>query len=81
MSKMKNSPEFQKMMDQQELAASFHYQETEAERAAHREDLAKLQAIEKARIALDIAQEALDIALGNYADALTNIKDLLNEEE
>ena len=81
MSKMKNTPEFLKMIDDQELSASFHYEEQEAEYTTLREDLAKLQAIEKARVAFDIAQEALDIALGNYADALTNIKDLLNEEE
>ena len=81
MSKMKNTPEFLKMIDDQELSASFHYEEQEAEYTTLREDLAKLQAIEKARVAFDIAQEALDIALSNYADALTNIKDLLNEEE
>ena len=81
MSKMKNTPEFLKMIDDQELSASFQYEEQEAEYTTLREDLAKLQAIEKARVAFDIAQEALDIALSNYADALTNIKDLLNEEE
>jgi hypothetical protein len=81
MSKMKNTPEFLKMIDDQELSTSFHYEEQEAEYTTLREDLAKLQAIEKARVAFDIAQEALDIALSNYADALTNIKDLLNEEE
>jgi hypothetical protein len=32
MSKTKNSPEFQKMLDEQELSASFHYQEQEQER-------------------------------------------------
>jgi hypothetical protein len=81
MSKTKNTPEFLKMMNDQELATSFNYEETEAEYTAHREDLAKIQAMEKARIAYDIAAEALDIALGNYADALTNIKDLLDEKE
>lgn len=32
MSKTKNTPEFLKMMEEQELSASFHYQEQEAER-------------------------------------------------
>jgi hypothetical protein len=32
MSKTKNTPEFQKMMDEQDLAASFHYEEEQKER-------------------------------------------------
>jgi hypothetical protein len=81
MSKTKNTPEFLKMMEEQELSASFHYEETEAEYNSLREDLAKMQAMEKARIAYDIAAEALEIALDNYAKELTNLKNLLNEEE
>jgi len=81
MSKMKNTPEFLKMIDDQELSASFHYEEQEAEYTAHREDLAKIQAMEKASIAFTIAQESLNLALDNYADALSNLKDLLDEEE
>jgi hypothetical protein len=81
MSKTKNTPEFLKMMEEQELSASFHYEETEGEYNSLREDLAKMQAIEKARIAFDIAAEALEIALDNYAKELTNLKNLLNEEE
>lgn len=81
MSKMKNTPEFQKMMDQQELAASFHYQEEEAERAALLEELAKLEAIAKVRIAYDKAVRELDIAMNNYSDAVTNLHKLLDEKE
>jgi hypothetical protein len=66
------------MMADQELAASFHYEETEAEYNSLREDLAKIQAMEKARIAFDIAAEALEIALDNYTKALTDLKNLLN---
>ena len=78
MSKIKNTPEFEAMMADQELAASFHYEETEAEYNSLREDLAKIQAMEKARIAFDIAAEALEIAINNYAKALTDLKDSLN---
>lgn len=81
MSKMKNTPEFQKMMDQQELAASFHYQEKEAERTALLEELAKLEAIAKVRIAYDKAVRELDIAMNNYSDAVTNLHKLLDEKE
>ena len=80
MSKTKNTPEFLKMMEEQELSASFHYEETEAEYNSLREDLAKMQAMEKARIAFDIAAEALEIALDNYATALNDIKKLYDAE-
>lgn len=81
MSKMKNTPEFEAMMADQELAASAHYQEQEAERAALLEELAKVQALEQRRTAYDKAIRELDIATDNYADALTNLHKLLNEEE
>jgi len=80
MSRTKNTPEFLKMMEEQQLSASFHYEETEAEYNSLREDLAKMQAIEKARIAFDIAAEALEIALDNYAAALNDIKKLYDAE-
>lgn len=81
MSKIKNSEEFQRMMDEQELAASFAYQEQEAEYDALRKDLAHLQALEKARVAYDIASEALEIATDNYADALNNLLTLMEESD
>ena len=81
MSKMKNTPEFQKMMDDQELSASFNYQEQEAERTALMQDLGKVQAIEQVRTAYDKAIRELDIAMANYADALTNLHKMLDEEE
>jgi hypothetical protein len=81
MSKMKNTPEFEKMMADQELAASVHYQEEEAERSALLEELAKLEAIAQVRIAYDKAVRELDIAMNNYADAVTNLHKLLDEKE
>jgi hypothetical protein len=81
MSKMKNTPEFLKMIDDQELSASFHYQETEAERTALLKDLAKVQALEQVRIAYDKAVRELDIAMSNYADAVTNLHKVIDEEE
>jgi hypothetical protein len=81
MSKTKNTPEFQKMMEEQELAASFHYQETEAERTALLNELAKLEAVAQIRIAYDKAVRELDIAMDNYADAVTNLHEILNEKE
>ena len=81
MSKTKNTPEFEAMMADQELAASAHYQEEEAERSALLEDLAKVQALEQVRIAYDIAIRELDIATNNYVDAVTNLHKLLDEKE
>jgi hypothetical protein len=81
MSKIKNTPEFEAMMADQELAASVHYEETEAERAALMKDLAKLQALEQVRIEYDKAVRELDIAMNNYADAIANLHDLLYEEK
>jgi hypothetical protein len=81
MSKIKNTPEFQKMMDEQELSSSFHYEAQESERTALFKDLAKSQALEQVRIAYDKAVRELDIAMDNYADAVTNLHKLLDEEE
>ena len=128
MSKTKNTSDFQKMMDDMELSASFNYQEQEAERTAllnalanenmftdpEQRDRAKLmvellkdigedspedaqkllnsmvndikgapetRAIQDAHIAYDKAVRELDIAMDNYADALTNIQKLLDEKE
>jgi uncharacterized protein HemY len=73
MSKIKNTQEFMDMMNDQELSASFHYQEQEEERTALLKDLAKLQALEQVRSEYDKAVRELDIAMDNYADALTNL--------
>jgi hypothetical protein len=81
MSKIKNTQEFMDMMNDQELSASFHYQETEAERDALMKELAKLEAVAQIRIAYDKAVRELDIAMDNYADAVTNLHAILNEEE
>lgn len=76
MSKTKNTPEFQKMMDEQELSASLHYEQTEAEYDALRTELAKSQTIRLANLAFDRATEELSIALDNYSKALHDIKKL-----
>ena len=81
MSKTKNSEEFQRMMDEQELNASFAYQEQEAEYAALRKDLAHIQAMQKARVAYDIASQALEIATDNYVDAANNLLTLMEESD
>lgn len=128
MSKTKNTPDFQKMLDDMELSASFNYQEQEAERTAlfdaltnentftdpEQRDRAKLMVellkdigeespedaqkllnnmvndikssnefrdVREAEIAYDKATKELDIAMSNYADALSNLKTLLGEEE
>lgn len=81
MSKIKNTPEFQKMMDQQELMASFKYQAEEEERTALMQELAKLEALAKVRSAYDKAVRELDIAMSNYSDAVTNLHKMLDEEE
>jgi len=81
MSKTKNTPEFEAMMADQELAASVHYEETEAERTALLNELAKLEAVAQVRIAYDKAVRELDIAMNNYADAVTNLHKLLDEKE
>ena len=128
MSKTKNTEDFQKMIDDQELSASFNYQEQEAERTALFDALAnentfndpeerdrakrlvevlkeigedspedaqrllnsmvndikgsnEFKNVREAEIAYDKATKELDIAMSNYADALTNLKTLLGEEE
>ena len=81
MSKMKNTPEFQKMIDDQELSASFHYEEQEAERTALLNELGKLESVAQIRIAYDKAVRELDIAMDNYADALANLHEILDEKE
>ncbi len=55
MSKTKNTPEFQRMMDDVELANSFHYAEQEIEREQLLRDLA--------------AEEAFNQAVSEYIDA------------
>lgn len=81
MSKIKNTEDFQKMMDQQELMASFKYQAEEEERTALMQELAKLEALAKVRTAYDKAVRELDIAMSNYADAVTNLHKMLDEKE
>jgi hypothetical protein len=80
MSKIKNSEEFQKMMDEQELAASFEYQEQEAEYTALRNDLAREHAIHKAKHFYNLAAQDLVLAQQAYMEATANLLDFLNDD-
>ena len=81
MSKIKNSEEFQKMMDEQELAASFAYEEQEAEYTEMRNDLAKQHAINKANRDFDLAGKDLELAQDKYIEAATNLLKLLDDDD
>ena len=81
MSKTKNSEEFQRMMDEQELAASFEYQEKEAEYDAMREGLARQHAIHKAKHFYDLAAQDLVLAQQAYMEATANLLDFLNDDD
>jgi hypothetical protein len=80
MSKIKNSEEFQRMMDEQELAASFEYQEKEAEYIAMQNDLAREHAIHKAKRYYDLAAQDLVLAQDKYMEATANLLDLLEDD-
>lgn len=81
MSKTKNSEEFQRMMDEQELAASFAYQEREAEYDSMREGLAREHALHKAKYYYDLAAKELQLAQDKYMEATANLLDFLNDED
>lgn len=81
MSKIKNSEEFQRMMDEQELAASFNYQEQEAEYTALRNDLAREHARHKAKYYYDLAAKELQLAQEKYMEATANLLDFLNDDD
>jgi hypothetical protein len=80
MSKTKNSPKFQQMMDEQELAASFSYEEQEAEYIAMRNDLAREHAIRKAKHYFDLAGKDLALAHDKYIEAATDLLKLLEDD-
>ena len=80
MSKTKNSEEFQRMMDEQELAASFAYQEQEAEYTAMRNDLAREHALHKAKRDFDLSGKDLALAQDKYIEAATNLLKLLEDD-
>jgi hypothetical protein len=80
MSKTKNSEEFQQMMDEQELAASFAYEEQEAEYIAMRNDLAREHALHKAKHYYDLAARDLQLAQDKYMEATANLLDLLEDD-
>ena len=80
MSKTKNTPEFEAMMRDQEMAASFDFQEKEA----LMQDMAAHAAIEQATDEYIAAQKVFMEAQRKFSDALEayrNHKGKLNEEE
>lgn len=81
MSKTKNSEEFQRMMDDQQLAESFAYQEKEAEYDTMREGLARQHAIHKAKHYYDLAAQDLVLAQEKYMEATANLLDFLNDDD
>lgn len=80
MSKTKNSEEFQRMMEEQELASSFSYEEQEAEYTALRNDLAREHALHKARHYYELAARDLVLAQEKYMEATANLLDFLEDE-
>lgn len=84
MSRIKNSEEFQRMMDEQELAASFKYQEQEAEKDRLFEQLAAVTVMNNACNEYIEAQKVFMEAQKKFSEALKAYKDHkgdLNEEE
>lgn len=85
MSKTKNTPEFQKMMDDIELANSFHYAEQEMEKQEVLRDLQAEEAINKATDEYIVAQKTFLEAMQKFQEALDAYKeykgDLTSEEE
>ena len=85
MSKTKNTPEFQKMMDEQELALSFHYAEQEMEREQLLRDLAVEVAVNQAVSEYIEAQKVFIEAQKKFQAALDTYKEykggLTSEEE
>ena len=78
MSKIKNTPEFQKMMDEQELAQSFHYQEQEQEKEQLLQAMAMDQEIEQATDEYIQAQKVFIEAQRKFAAALDAYANLDN---
>ena len=85
MSKIKNTPEFQRMMDEQELMASFHYAEQEMAREQLFRDLAAEDAIAQATDEYITAQKTFLEAMQKFQVALDAYKEykggLTSEEE
>jgi len=85
MSKTKNSEEFRRMMDEQELMHSFHYAEQEMEKQEVLRDLQAEEAINKATDEYIVAQKTFLEAMQKFQVALDAYKeykgDLTSEEE
>lgn len=70
MSKIKNTPEFQKMMDEQELMASLHYAEQELEKEQLMKDLQAEVAFDDAMSEYRAAQETFMLAQVRFRKAI-----------
>lgn len=84
MSKIKNTPEFQRMMDEQEAASMFNYAEQERERDELFRDLAAQEAISQATDEYIAAQKTFLEAMQKFQEALNAYKEYkggLHEEE
>ena len=84
MSKTKNTPEFQRMMDEQELMTSLHYAEQEQEREQLLKDLAVEDAMRDAVQEYIEAQKTFISAQDKFKKALESYKeynDGLTDEE
>ncbi len=81
MSKTKNTEEFRQMMDDQELAESFAYQEREAEYDAMRQGLEREHQLHKARYYYELAARDLVLAQEKYMEATANLLDFLNDDD
>ena len=85
MSKTKNTPEFQKMMDDQELATSFHFADQEQEREQLLKDLAVEDAMRDAIQEYIDAQKTFIFAQDKFKKALDSYKEhyhgLTDEEQ
>lgn len=70
MSKIKNTPEFQRMMDEQELMASFHFAEQELEKDQLMKDLQAETALADAVAEYRKAQEDFMLAQVRFSNSL-----------
>jgi hypothetical protein len=78
MSKTKNTPEFQRMMDEQELMQSFHHAEQELEREQLLKDLAVEDAMRDAIQEYIEAQKTFISAQDKFKKALDSYKEYKN---
>lgn len=76
MSKIKNTPEFQRMMDELETAQSFKYQEEELERSDLHDKLSVLSSMLEASDEFGKAKETFRKALEKFQVSLVKYKEV-----